>query len=241
MTPRVVAIVQARMGSSRLPGKSLAPVAGKPMLAHVLGRAKQIDGVDAVVLATTTEDRDTPLTWVADDCGVRWYRGDEHDVLNRFAYAAAAEQADVVMRITGDCPLLAPDVCALVLRDYLDLQEPPVDYVSNDTTRSGYPDGMDCEVFGRTALSSANLSAPMHAPWVHGPREHVTTWIRETGISRTVMNPDRRYPRPYLYKLSVDSRGDLARIRELFGYLPDGGISFDATMCAVARHMEDYA
>ena len=231
IAPRVVAIVQARMGSARLPGKSLQPIAGRPLLAHVLLRARTIVGVDAVVLATSVNDRDKPLTWVADDLGILSVTGSEHDVLGRFADAAMRHRADVIMRITGDCPLLAPDVCQRVLACYR--SDPFVRYVSNDTTSTGYPDGTDCEVFSASVLREANLAA--HDD---GEREHVTPFMRTHCASREVLSDvgDWRH-----LKLSVDCQEDLEYVRRIFGFLPDGwtstpsSMSLPVTLAAVAR------
>ena len=210
-------------------------IAGKPMLSHVLRRALSVRGVDEVVLATTDSDRDTPLTWLADDCGIPCVRGNEHDVLARFVQAATIFKADVVMRITGDCPLLAPDVCTQVLDEFIndntDTDEdvcPIVEFVSNDTCSSGFPDGTDVEVMSARLLKLADKMAPTHAPWTHGDREHVTSWMRRTQPQRVIASDeDWRH-----VKLSVDCDADLERVRLVFGFLRDGDMSFAATMAA---------
>src|SRR5262245_11161523 len=105
---RVVAIVQARTGSTRLPGKVAAPIAGRPMLAWVLERALAIPGVDAVVLATTNLAQDRSLDPIATSLGVATFAGSEQDVLDRYYEAAVANRAEAVVRVTADCPLLDP-------------------------------------------------------------------------------------------------------------------------------------
>lgn len=228
---RMIAVVQSRIGSSRLPGKANASIAGRPMLAHVLSRAKAIPSIDRVVLVTTDHERDTPLTRIADDLNVSSVRGRDGDVLSWFLAAAEACGADAVMRLTGDCPLIAPEVCERVLADYRDLLEPSVEYVSNDTTVSGFPDGTDTEVFSMRLLQETAATVPQHAPWVHGDREHVTTWMRRTQPQRVV-----RYEQDYRHlKLSVDDRSDLERVRRIFGYLEHGDYALTATLAAVAR------
>lgn len=224
---RIIAVVQSRFGSARLPGKATRPISGRPMLAHVLGRAKSIAGVERVVLATTVADRDTQLTWIADDLGVDSYRGDEHDVLGRFCEIAERYKPDAVMRLTGDCPLLDPRVCEDVLASFL--SEPYVPYVSNDTTSSGFPDGTDCEVVDVAVLFEARLRAT--APT---DREHVTPWIRRNVPQRVVRSAVDLSG----LKLSVDSLDDLERVRRIFGCLDGGDASLAATVAAARRAME---
>jgi len=228
---KVVAIVQSRLGSSRLPGKALALISGQRMLGHVLTRARAIRGIDAVVLATSDQDRDTPLTWVAREQGIEVVRGRcaEHDVLTRFEQAARAHDADIIMRLTGDCPLLDPSVCQRVLDMHREM--PDVEYVSNDTTVSGYPDGLDVEVFTARLLYAASRTVPEHAAWVHGDREHVTSFMRRTQPQVVLHCPtDWRH-----LKLSVDTADDLARVRMIYSQLSNGDYTLDATLAAARR------
>ncbi len=163
---RVVAIVQARVGSTRLPAKVLAPLAGHPMVAHVLRRAAQVEGVDEVVAAIPDLAEDDPQADVAAAAGMRVVRGPAADVLGRYALAAAASGAEVVMRLTADCPLLSPRVSGRVLDAY-----EACDYVSNTLTRT-FPRGLDTEVFSREALELAAGEATDDVA-----REHVTPFI----------------------------------------------------------------
>ena len=212
MRPRVVAIVQARLGSARLPGKGLKPVAGKPMILHVLQRAAAVLELDEVVLATSVAERDTLLASVVTAAGFRVFRGPEHDVLGRFVGAAGRADADVIVRLTGDCPLLAPDVTDRVVRAYLG---GPAAFVSNDVRVSGYPDGTDTEVFSRVTLEVAARAA------LDGQdREHVTSWMHRHLQSAVVACETGRYGH---LKWSVDCADDLAYVRALFGCLPASG------------------
>lgn len=222
MSDRVIAVVQARMGSSRLPNKSMMPLAGRPMVHHVLERAAAISGVAEVVLATSLNDRDTPLANLARDLGFRFWRGSEHDVLGRFAAIARATQADTIIRITGDCPFLAPEVCHKVLSTAR--EEPWWDYVSNDVDRSGYPDGTDCEVFGRLSLERADAES-----FDHNDREHVTPWMRRNLSQRTVHSTGEFLGH---VKLSVDCEENLQCARTLALYIPIGDFSLPTTMRA---------
>lgn len=169
---RVVAVVQARVGSARLPGKALRALHGRPMLAHVIERVRQTPGVDEVVVATSLEEGDTAVENVARDAGCRAWRGSLHDVSRRLRDAAVWARADVVLRATGDCPLFCADVAARVLSTYLQ-QPAPRRYVWNDTFMSGYPDGTDVEVFGMDLL---RFGAATDAD-----REHVTPAMRRCG------------------------------------------------------------
>lgn len=217
-----VGIVQARVGSSRLPGKALLPIAGRPLLDHVLERVEHVSGLSARVFATSVAERDGPLADLAAHRGWLVTRGSEHDVLGRFVAAVRMVEADAVMRLTGDCPLLCPEVCALVLRAYAETYH---DYVSNDTRVSGYPDGTDCEVFSISALRTADLHA------VDGrDREHVTPWISRELRTQIVSSPTdwRRY------KLSVDTEEDLRYVRRVRSHLQDGKFTLSDTLEAAA-------
>ncbi len=170
--PRVVAISQARMTSTRLPGKVLLEAAGKPLLVHHLERLARSRGLDAVVLATTGNATDDPLVACAAALGVPVFRGDEQDVLGRFAGAAAMAGADIVVRVTADCPLIDPALVDALVDAFLAGrgEVPPLDYRSIDSTR--YPRGLDAEIFMRAALDEAAANALDPAE-----REHVTPYI----------------------------------------------------------------
>jgi spore coat polysaccharide biosynthesis protein SpsF len=162
----VACIVQARMGSTRFPGKVLADLAGKPVLQHVLERCKEIKGVDVVVCAIPLPDY-ADLGSLISDCDVIAYSylGSEDDVLGRYLAAAQFIEATTIMRITADCPLIDPDVCEQVLAKF---QDGRYDYVSNVHPRT-WPKGYDCEVFSFEALEWADTNAVNEYE-----REHVT-------------------------------------------------------------------
>jgi len=161
-------IVQARMGSTRMPGKVMQDLAGRPVLAHVLERCRLIPGADVLVCAVPDEDQSAPLEIVARQCGARVFRGSEHDVLARYEGAARNFEADVVMRVTSDCPLLDPDVCGRLLK-LRDIER--ADYASNVHPRS-FPQGLDCEIFTMAALQECAATASDAYD-----REHVTPWM----------------------------------------------------------------
>lgn len=163
-----VAIIQARMRSTRLPGKVLKDLMGKPMLAHVIERATAIPGVSKVVVATSSDPDDGPIVDLAKELGIGAFTGSHDDVLDRYYQAARTFGADVIMRLTADCPMLDPSVCGSVLARYACGD---VDYVSNVHPAS-FPDGLDTEVFSFTAVEQAWREATLRSE-----REHVTPYI----------------------------------------------------------------
>jgi spore coat polysaccharide biosynthesis protein SpsF len=162
-------IIQARLGSTRLPGKVLKEVLGRPLLTYLLERMARAITIGRVVVATTTLPEDDPIVELCQQLGVAIYRGSSDDVLSRYAEAAELYGGDPIVRVTSDCPLLDPAVVDRVVRAYMNI--PPCDYCSN-TLIATYPRGMDVEVFGRQALSRAAAEA-VNAP----EREHVTLYL----------------------------------------------------------------
>ena len=168
--PKIVAIVQARMGSSRLPGKVLLPCLGKPMLAYQIDRLRKVEKVDQIVIASSTNEGDDVIENFCQQYGVAIFRGSEDDVLTRYAEAAKEYNADVVVRLTADCPLIDPDCIDQVISKYLEISGPRV-YVSNTLDRT-YPRGMDTEAFSIELLKWVNINAVAASD-----REHVTPMI----------------------------------------------------------------
>lgn len=162
-------IIQARMGSSRLPGKVLLPIAGRPMFAYQLDRLKRCRHVDRIVVATTTEPADEAIVLLCQAQGVQVTRGSEQDVLRRYAEAACAIGADTLVRVTSDCPLLDPQLVDEAIEAYGGSDSP--DYVSN-MIQPTWPYGMAVEVMSRAALDAADSEAKEPAE-----REHVTPFI----------------------------------------------------------------
>jgi glutamate-1-semialdehyde 2,1-aminomutase len=173
---KIVAIVQARMGSTRLPNKVMKPIAGVPMIELLLARLAKSQQIDQIVLATSTDERNTPLVEHVQKLGYTCVRGSESDVLDRYLVAARQVNADVVVRITGDCPLIDP---ALVDQVIAQFKIEGVDYLSN-TAPASYPDGLDTEVFTRQALERAGRES--QDPFDH---EHVTPYLRKPGLYKT--------------------------------------------------------
>jgi spore coat polysaccharide biosynthesis protein SpsF len=167
---KVAAIIQARMNSTRLPGKILYKVLDTTLLAFQIERVRCATLIDEIIIATTTNPVDEPIVDLCRKLGVAYYRGSELDVLTRYYETATVFKADVIVRLTSDCPVIDPFTVDRVISHYL-FQSANVDYVSNILKRS-YPRGMDTEVFSIKALRIAQHQATqMH------DREHVTPYI----------------------------------------------------------------
>jgi glutamate-1-semialdehyde 2,1-aminomutase len=168
---KVVAIVQARMGSTRLPNKVMKPIGGVPMIEVLLARLARAKEVNEIMVATSVGPRNQPLADHVNSLGYKCYRGSENDVLDRYLQTAKSAQADIVVRITGDCPLVDPVLVDEVIRQFTAAH---VDYFSN-TAPPTFPDGLDIEVFTLAALEKAALETSK--AYDH---EHVTPYLRES-------------------------------------------------------------
>lgn len=166
---RTVIIAQARMGSTRLPGKTMMDLGGAPVVDRVLSRCARVEGVQEVVLATTDLPEDDSLVRHVEEGGFRVVRGSSDDVLSRYVLAAETSSADVIVRVTCDCPLIDPGIVADTIQSFA--SGDGVDYCSNTLVRT-FPLGMDTEVFHRAALEKADQEARQQQE-----REHVTPYI----------------------------------------------------------------
>ena len=213
MTVGIAAIIQARMGSTRLPGKTLAPIQGKPMIQHLVQRVQASSLVEDVIIATTTKDRDDVLVEFAQGLGLKCYRGSEEDVLDRVYQAARRFGVDHIVRVTPDCPLLDHQVMDGVIEAYL---SGDYDYVTNTP---GCPDGLDVEVFSFRALERAWEVARLPSE-----REHITEFLQNSGEFRLfhLAGPvDLSH-----FKWSVDTQEDLDFVRAVYERLEERGDIF---------------
>lgn len=212
---QIVAIIQARMTSSRLPGKVLMNIAGKPALQQMLERVKQCKRLDQIVVATTINATDDPIQELCDQLGINTFRGDEHDVLGRFLTAAEQFGADAVVRLTADCPMIDPQVLDQVVEQF---QTTACDYASNTIQRT-YPDGLDAEVMTIEALREADQQAQQ--PFL---REHVTPYIsgkRPDLNAGAFVKEQLCYEADFSHvRWTLDTADDLQRIRALVEQLP---------------------
>lgn len=167
---KIVAIIQARMGSTRLPGKVLKNLCGQTVLAQVVNRTRRAQLLDDVVVATTDQPADDAIVQECGKLSIPCFRGDEADVLDRYYRAAQQFAADVIVRITSDCPLIDPELIDATVRALLDQK---ADYATNSLVIT-YPRGLDVEVFTANALDSAWREAREHCQ-----RTHVTPYLYE--------------------------------------------------------------
>jgi spore coat polysaccharide biosynthesis protein SpsF (cytidylyltransferase family) len=205
-----VAVIQARSGSTRFPHKVLAQLQGRAMLAHVIERASRATTVDRVVVATTLEPVDDEVVSLALDCGAAVTRGSSDDVLSRYVLAAREHGAEVVVRVTADCPLLDPAIVDIVVRAR-DAHD--ADYASNIAPPT-YPDGYDVEAFTAGCLWRMDAEATLAYE-----REHVTVRVREH--LDNFQTAHVAYARDLSWmRLTVDMPADLDRVARLLASLP---------------------
>lgn len=225
----IAVIAQARINSTRLPSKVLAPLTsdGMTVLEHVLSRVQRIPGIDVVVGAFPDEQASEPLCGIAESLGVQVYLGPEHDVLARYAGAAEMVGADIIMRVTCDCPLIDPEVCGAVLEALL--LDVNADYASNLEPRS-FPQGLDCEAFTMRALMLADRLAT--DPY---DREHVSTWMRKPEAKLHRMNV-RHSTDLSCHRWTVDYPEDLAFVNAVVK--AGNPLGMEQTLAVLDEHPE---
>lgn len=210
MTSRkLVAIVQARMGSSRLPGKVLKPLGERPLIILLLERLKQSQLIDEIVLATSTNPENDELCRVVESHGFKTFRGDEDDVLSRFYQCALAYDATDIVRITGDSPLLSRHVCDDLIEDYFNKQ---ADYAY---LSERFAEGVDCEVVSFQALSHAHVNAKQASE-----REHVTLYIYQHEQDFHVIELNNTQDDSH-YRFTVDNQEDYQVVEHIVDHFQD--------------------
>jgi spore coat polysaccharide biosynthesis protein SpsF len=214
---KTVALVQARMSSSRFPGKVLEDLAGLPLIVFMVERVRHARTLDEVVVVTSTDASDDPLEQALARRRIACFRGDLHDVLARYAAAAAREQASEIVRLTGDCPLIDPSIVDQVVTAR---RQAGADYASNIDPPT-YPDGLDVEVFTGAALARAHNEARLPSE-----REHVTPWMRTAAAGLRRVNCQAIADFSSL-RLTVDYPDDLRAVRAVVAQLASAKISFD--------------
>lgn len=208
---RKVIIVQARMASTRLPGKILKKVMGKTLLEYQIERLSRVSLADRTVIATTINESDLPVVELCNRLSVPCFRGSEEDVLSRYHGAALLHEADAVVRITSDCPLIDPYVVDKVIDFYLK-HYPEYDYVSNTIKRT-YPRGMDTEVFSFNALERAHAKATSTLD-----REHVTPFIHRQPERFNIANVCYKKDIS-MHRWTVDTNEDFELIEKIIANL----------------------
>ena len=216
---KIVAIIQARMASSRLPGKVLLEIGDRPMLGWVVARVRQAKTVDEVVVATTLDPGDDPIEAYCREQDVAVVRGSHQDVLDRYYQAASEHAADVVVRVTADCPVIDPEVIDHTVTRFL---EEKVDFAANRLPppwKRTYPIGLDTEVCTFAALERAWNEATEKFE-----REHVMPYFydQEGRFKTLLVNHDPDYG---AMRWTVDTPQDLELLRRIIAYL-DGRVDF---------------
>jgi spore coat polysaccharide biosynthesis protein SpsF len=203
------AVVAGRMGSSRAPGKTMAPLAGRPSLWHIVQRLQRMPELGGVVVATTERPEDNAIRSLAREAGVACYSGSVDDVLGRTLAAARSVGARTIVQVTGDCPLVDSEVVAEAVAAYA---ADRADYVSNKLHGYTYPDGYDVEVFGLSLLEE--VDAATQDPY---DREHVTTYVYGHPERYRLLGVEAsgRRRRPELH-LSLDTAEDVALMQEIY-------------------------
>jgi len=205
---KIVAIIQARMGSTRLRGKVMKKILGKEVILHDIDRIKQIKNLDKIVIATTTKKDDDIIVETVKkyNSGIGIFRGSEEDVLDRYYKAAKEFKADVVVRMTSDCPLIDPKVSDKVIETFLNNN---CDYCSNCLKRT-YPQGLDTEVFSFDAIEKAWKEAGEYYQ-----REHVTPYIHENPGKFKLLNVSNDKDLSHL-RWTLDTIEDFNFINEIY-------------------------
>lgn len=232
MSPRVVAIVQARMASSRLPGKVLADLGGQPVLAWVVRRASRAAGIDQVVVATSVSQEDDVVAAYCKERGFACSRGNLYDVLDRFIHAVREFDADVIVRLTGDCPLIDPELLADNLKTFL-FADPPLDFAANRLPNERtVPIGLDAEFCTREALELAWREAK--APH---QREHVMPFFYEQPERFRILHI-KHQPDYGNYRWTVDTSEDLELLRQVVSHFKDDMFSWQDVLSLFKAHPE---
>lgn len=225
---KTVAIVQARMSSTRLMGKVLLDVLGRPLLFRVFERIQPAKNIDEIVVATSDRTEDQPIADFCAEYGFSCFRGSHNDVLDRFMQGAALHRADVIVRLTADCPLLDPQVIQKIVSEY---REGDFDFVSNTLERT-YPDGLDTEVFSFDALKQAHRESKKPSE-----REHVTPFIYNHP-ERFRLKNIKNEKNLSAYRWTVDEPRDLAFVRAVYAYMGDRLFGMDDVIRLLTEHPE---
>jgi spore coat polysaccharide biosynthesis protein SpsF len=208
MNRQIIAVLQARVSSTRLPGKVLKLINGSPMIYWQINRMKKSTKIDRIVVATSDDSTDNELAWFLDTIDQEYIRGPLVDVLARFIKAEAKFQPEALIRLTGDCPFVMPDLIDEMVHKF---QESHLDYISNIIELT-YPDGLDIEIIKSGVLSRLNgldLSA--------SEREHVTLGILNRKNLFSTLNISNTYDMSH-YRWTVDTMDDFRFIETTFGY-----------------------
>lgn len=227
----VIAIVQARMGSTRLSGKVLLDLAGKPMLVRDMERIQRAKKIDDVVIATTIKPADDTIISLCRDYGWNFFRGSENDVLDRYYRAAREYHAKIIVRITSDCPLIEPMIVDRIIEKYFAL-EPSIDYVSNIFPLRTYPRGLDTEV-----MSFSTLERCWKEETNPAYREHVTPYIHDHPDRFRISEVNNEQDLS-LMRWTVDTPEDFDFVSQVYQYLGENTFSWVDILDLLQKHPE---
>jgi len=227
---KIVAIIQARMGSTRLPGKVLMKLIGEPILAHVIKRTSRAKTISNIVVATTVNQMDNVIVQFCQENGWLCFRGNEQDVLDRYYKAAVEYQADVIVRITSDCPLIEPEIIDRVVGEYL--ENPSLDYVSNTLDPRTFPRGLDVEVVSFEALRCA-WEEDNNYEW----REHVTPYIYRNPDKFSVKGVKHGEDLSYM-RWTVDTIEDFRFVSTIYNHFRHNNFSWMDVLTLLKQHPE---
>ncbi|MDH7472937.1 MAG: glycosyltransferase family protein [Anaerolineae bacterium] len=228
---KVVAIIQARTGSTRLPAKVLLDISGASMLERVVTRTQRAKRLDGVVVATTVQPADDAIMEICADHGWSCFRGSEEDVLDRYYRAAIEFQADVIVRITSDCPLIDPEIVSRIIEEFLDHQ-PEAEYVSNTWPKRTFPRGLDIEVIRFDVLERA-WREDDNLAW----REHVTPYIYRNPERFRIHSVTNDVDYSFM-RWTVDTLEDLMLVRRIYEHFGDDQFSWLDVVALLEEHPE---
>lgn len=214
---KVLVIIQARMSSRRLPGKVLLELNGEPTIQRIVDRLKRATQVDEIIVATSVDESDTKLFEFLQSKGVNCFRGALDDVLDRFIGVLATSDAEIIIRITADCPLVMPKLVDQMVFEFM---ESNLDYLSN-TIYPTFPDGLDVEIFSKAALTKLNNLALSSTE-----REHVTLGMRNRPIDFRLRNFANKTNLSNL-RWTVDYAEDFEFVRQVYSYFKDRESEFE--------------
>ncbi|WP_226670468.1 glycosyltransferase family protein [Metabacillus litoralis] len=215
---KIAAIIQARMGSTRLSGKVMKEIKGSTILSHVIERVKQSSLIEEIIIATTEHERDDVIEKEAIACGVKVFRGSEEDVLSRYYLAAKENNIDIIVRITSDCPVIDPNVIDKMVKYYLQENYALLTNAGSELSQRTFPRGLDTEIFSFDELEDAfnNGQEKYH-------REHVTPYIYEHSNKIYYYKNDIDYSN---HRWTLDTEEDFELINEIYNRLYNGKHDF---------------
>ena len=215
---RIAAIIQARMTSKRLPGKHMLPVMGIPIIQHLVNRLKNVQSINNIVMATTINQADDPLVELSILNGINYFRGSEPDVMSRVIESAKSIDAEIIVSITGDCPVIDPQLIEQAIQVFI---HNDCDYLDNSVI-PGYPGGMNVEVYTlKSLIKSSKLAInPLD-------REHVSShMLRNRDLFKPLYllpTPDLNYPE---FKLELDEKLDFDLLKKIIEYFGENNQIF---------------